>query len=184
MRKWFNAQEQKWQCKDFPFSLFSSLANHLEDEFSLASTWEIFHSQFLVSFCSLKIFFVLSFTLWEQKLEVFGENLPLFCYLCAAAVAATQLHTTILWASTILVERAKKCWVNFFIFNFFIFHHLAVVSVKKSENKQQKKTQTHFHSANVEFLNYFISNRIECEEENSVKEKTLQAKIVKIFFIF
>lgn len=45
--------------------------------------------------------------------------------------------TTILWASTILVERAKKCWVNFFIFNFFLyFIIIAVVSVKRSENKQ------------------------------------------------
>lgn len=84
--------------------------------------------------------------------------------------------TTILWAGTILVERAKKCWVNFFIFNFFIFHHHRG-GVGKKKRKQikhsKKKTQTHFHSANVELVNYFISYRIECEEENSVKEKTL-----------
>ena len=47
--------------------------------------------------------------------------------------------TTILWASTILVDRAKKCWVNFFIFNFFKISSSRGGGVGNTKKKRKQK---------------------------------------------
>lgn len=86
MRRNRNGNAKIFHFLSFPRSQIISKMNSPSQ-----SAEKRFIHNFLWVFALSKILF-LSFTLREQKLEVFGENLPLFCYLCAAAVAATQLH--------------------------------------------------------------------------------------------
>lgn len=133
--KWFNAQEQKWHCKDFPFSLIFSFShtNHLEDEFSLYFSFTQKEGNSLLSLCSkfpwmlkeIVVFHAVSE--WEQKLEVFSFfwwKSSAFCYLCAAAVAASQLHYNNPMSKHDFYRakrKREKCW-NFYFFSLFFLY--------------------------------------------------------------
>lgn len=186
MRKWFNAQEQKWHCKDFPFSLFSSLANHLEDEFSLTSAEQIFHSQFLVSFCSLQKFcFCLSrceSKNWKFLVKIFR----FFVIYVLLLLLLVSCITTILWASTILVDRAKKCWVNFFIFNFFNISSSRGGVGEKKKRKQNNKKKLKLTSTAPMWNSLIILSQIESSVKRKIrwKRKFYKRKNREEFFYF